>query len=166
LKRLIVLLLFAMPLVAQSSPPTTQGTFSLAASAVALPGGVQTVAGTLLGQTFAVANTVSLRATEVMAPGLSMNAFLGGVQWFPNLTKILAKTKISTSQFQPYLTCSGGEDTLSTGNHFAVTCGGGANYDPTNTGHFNVNLFEIQYARFPGATGSTAIISSGVRLTF
>lgn len=173
---LILLVLAAIPAKAQNTTasstetaPINQGAFSLTASAVALPGGGQTVAGTILGQTFAVTDTLSLRATELIAPGSSTNAYFGGVQWFPNVQKVLSKTRLTSYGLVPYLTASAGADQVSpagssTKEHYAFLLGGGLNYCPMAA--MCVNAFEVQYARLPGLANNTAIVSSGLTLTF
>ncbi len=84
---------------------------------------------------------------------------------------LLAKTKLNPSAFQLYVTGSVGVDDVSEANgptkqHIAVLAGGGLNYDPTGTGKFSVNLVEVRYARLPGVENNTAIVASGLRLSF
>lgn len=166
----VAVLICALSLPAQTATPapvTNQGAFSLTAGAIALPGGKSTVAGTLLGQTMAVTSTVSLRATELLAPGVNANAYLGGVVWFPGFLQTqIAKTKLTG--LVPYFTASAGLETYSpvgaSTTHVAVLAGGGVNYCPTSG--MCVHVVEGQYARLPGAAGSTAIVSTGLSISF
>lgn len=150
---------------------TNDGPFSLTAQAMALPGGGETVAASDVGATYAITNAISLRSDNILAPSNGVQMYTGGVQWFPNLSGFLAKTKLNPKQFQFYLTGSAGIDRLvpSTGpsqQHIALLAGGGINYSPSSNGVFSVNLAEVRYAHIPGLANSTAIVSSGVNLTF
>jgi len=150
---------------------TNQGPFSLTAQAMALPGDGQTVAASDVGATYAITSTISLRSDNILAPSNGVQMYTGGVQWFPNLSGFLAKTKLNPKQFQFYLTGSAGIDRLvpaagPSQQHIALLAGGGINYSPSSNGVFSVNLVEVRYAHIPGLANSTAIVSSGVNLTF
>jgi hypothetical protein len=154
------------PLAGQA-PTSPQGSFSLTAQAVALPGGGQTVAGTVVGFTKQLTSTVSLRNDNILAPGSSFQGYFGGVQWFPNASKLLAKTKLRG--LAPYVTGSVGVDRIvpATGpsqQHIAFLLGGGMNFTPPSGP--TINLFEVRYAKLPGLANSTAIVSSGFTLNF
>jgi hypothetical protein len=153
--------------VANETPTSPQGNFSLTAQAVALPGGGQTVAGTIVGFTKAITSTVSLRNDDLLAPGSSLQGYFGGAQWFPSLSKVFAKTKLTG--LQPYVTGSIGVDRIvpSSGpsqQHIALLIGGGLNYTPSSGP--TINLFEVRYARLPGLANNTAVVSSGLTLSF
>lgn len=149
-------------------PPTNEGNFSLTAKAVALPGGGQTVAGTVLGQTMAVTSSVSLRADELLAPASNLQVYAGGLQWFPGrLQKVLQKTNLNG--LVPYVTASAGSATVSppsgpSQKHIAILAGGGANYCANRT--MCVNVAEVRWADLPGVSNSTILLSSGLTLTF
>lgn len=64
----------------------------------------------LLGQTYSITNNWSVRGDEIMAPGSSLDAYAGGVQYFLPLAKALAKTKLNANQLQFYVTASAGMD--------------------------------------------------------
>ncbi len=170
----LVCLFSAIPAAAQSSsseaaaPPTNQGSFSLTAQAVALPGGGQTVAATDVGATFQVTTNFSLRDDNLLAPSNGMQFYGGGANYFLP-TSFLKNSKLNPSSFQPYVTGSIGVDRIvpATGpsqQHIAFLIGGGLNYKPA-TGVW-VNLFEARYAKLPGLANNTAIISSGFTLNF
>lgn len=148
--------------------PTT--TFSITSQAVALPGGEQTVAATIVGGTYAVTTNLSIRNDNLMAPGNGLQAYFGGLQYYLNAAKLLAKTTFANA-IQPYITASMGVDIVSPANaptqqHYSFLAGGGLNYDPSNTGHFSVNLIEVRWAKLPGYANSTAVVASGVKLSF
>jgi opacity protein-like surface antigen len=165
--------LFTLPTVAQTvakppAPPENQGSFSLNAQAVALPGGGQTVAATDVGATFAITTNFSLRDDNILAPSNGMQFYGGGGNYFLP-TSFLAKTKLSPSSFQPYVTASLGVDRIVPASgpsqqHIAFLIGGGLNYKPTSG--VWVNLFEARYAKLPGLAVNTAIVSSGFTLNF
>jgi hypothetical protein len=149
------------------TPTSPNGNFSLTAQAVALPGGGQTVAGTIVGFTKSITNTVSLRNDDLLAPGSNFQGYFGGAQWFPNVSKQLAKTKLTG--LQPYITGSVGIDRIvpSSGasqQHIAFLAGGGLNYTPASGP--TINLFEVRYARLPGLANNTAVVSSGFTISF
>lgn len=153
--------------VANETPTSPQGSFSLTAQAVALPGGGQTVAGTIVGFTKSLTNSVSLRNDDLLAPGSDFQGYFGGAQWFPNVSKVLAKTKLTG--LTPYLTGSVGIDRIvpSSGpsqQHIAFLAGGGLNYTPSSGP--TINLFEVRYARLPGLANNTAVVSSGFTISF
>jgi hypothetical protein len=153
---------------AASAPPTNQGSFSLTAQAVALPGGGQTVAATDIGFTKTITPNFSLREDSILAPSNGMQFYGGGGSYFLP-TKFLAKTLLDPKALQPYVTASVGVDRVvpATGasqQHIAVLIGGGLNYKPANG--VWVNIFEARYARLPGVANNTAIVSSGFTLNF
>ncbi|MGA9883574.1 MAG: hypothetical protein WBQ34_07640 [Candidatus Acidiferrales bacterium] len=177
------LCLFALPVAAQTSgtpsapststsdasaPPTNQGSFSLTAQAVALPGGGQTVAATDLGFTKAITPNFSLRDDNILAPSNGMQFYGGGGNYFLP-TAFLSKTLLDPKSLQPYVTASIGVDRIVPASgpsqqHIAFLFGGGLNYKPASG--LWVNLFEARYAKLPGVANNTAIISSGFTLNF
>ncbi len=151
-----------------AAPPTNQGSFSLNAQAVALPGGGQTVAATDVGFTKAITSNFSLRDDNILAPSNGVQFYGGGANYFLP-TRFLAKTLLDPKSFQPYVTASAGVDRIVPASgpsqqHIAFLIGGGLNYKPANG--VWVNLFEARYAKLPGLANSTAIVSSGFTLNF
>ncbi len=151
-----------------SAPPTNQGSFSLNAQAVALPGGGQTVAATDIGFTKGITPNFSLRDDNILAPSNGMQFYGGGGNYFLP-TSFLSKTLLDPKSLQPYLTASIGIDRIvptsgPSQQHIAFLIGGGLNYKPANG--VWVNLFEARYAKLPGLANNTAIISSGFTLSF
>lgn len=170
---LLFVVFFCQPCFAQaaSAPPSNGGAFTLTASPMALPGGGKTVAASVLGETYSISNNLSVRADEILAPGNNTQVYVGGVQYFVPMAKLLSKTKLNSTQFQFYVTGSVGIDRIvpATGpsaQHISLLAGGGLNYSPAGSGKFSINLFEIRYARLPGLANNTALVSSGLKLTF
>jgi hypothetical protein len=150
------------------TPPSNNGSFSLNAQAVALPGGGQTVAATDVGFTKAITPNFSLRDDNILAPANGMQFYGGGGNFFLP-TNFLSKTLLDPKSLQPYVTASIGIDRIApatgpTQQHIAILIGGGLNYKPANG--VWVNLFEARYAKLPGLANNTAIISSGFTLNF
>lgn len=151
-----------------SAPPTNQGSFSLSAQAVALPGGGQTVAATDVGFTKAITPNFSLRDDNILAPSNGMQFYGGGGTYFLP-TSLLSKTLLDPSTLQPYVTASIGIDRIVPASgpsqqHIALLIGGGLNYKPASG--VWVNLFEARYAKLPDLANNTAIVSSGFTLNF
>lgn len=151
-----------------SAPPTNQGSFSLSAQAVALPGGGQTVAATDVGFTKAITPNFSLRDDNILAPSNGVQFYGGGANYFLP-TSFISKTLLDPSSLQPYVTASIGVDRIVPASgpsqqHIALLIGGGLNYKPASG--VWVNLFEARYAKLPGLANNTAIISSGFTLNF
>jgi hypothetical protein len=151
-----------------SVPPTNQGSFSLSAQAVALPGGGQTVAATDVGFTKAITPNLSLRDDNILAPSNGMQFYGGGGNYFLPAS-FLKKTVLDPSSFQPYVTATVGVDRIvpATGpsqQHIGFLVGGGLNFKPASG--VWVNLFEARYAKLPGLASNTALISSGFTLSF
>ncbi len=151
-----------------TAPPTNQGSFSLNAQAVALPGGGQTVAATDVGFTKSITPNFSLRDDNILAPSNGMQFYGGGANYFLP-TSFLSKTLLDPKSLQPYATASIGIDRIVPASgpsqqHIALLIGGGLNYKPA-TGVW-VNLFEVRYAKLPGIANNTAVVSSGFTLSF
>ena len=168
----VLLLLLPFAAVAQTPAPTT--TFNLTASAIALPGNHTTVAGTVVGGTFAITPNFSLRDDNLIVPAANLDGFFGGIEYnLPRLSTSLnnISPNLNGNSFQFYLTGSFGVDriTPSTGaviQHYAALAGGGVRYDPTSTGHFTVSLAEVRWAKLPGYANSTAIVSTGFKISW
>lgn len=166
----LALALLGSPLFAQSVPPTNAGKFSITAQAMSLPGGGQTVAAAMVGSTFAISPNLSLRGEAIMA-GSSTNAYAGGVQYVLPSAKLLAKSTLNPKTLQFYVTGSLGVDRVAvsasnTQQHLAALAGGGINYSPMADGKFSIGLVEVRWARLPGLTSNTALVSSGLKLSF
>ena len=168
---LFLIVALAISVFAQTPPnPSTESpTFTLNASV--LGGGQNLGAATDIGATFAVTKNWLLRSDNIIAPAVNTQGFFGGVQYnLPQLQKLLANTNLSNKNFQFYATAAMGAARTQIGasgtpvNHFAALAGGGVNYDPTGTGKFSLNLAEVRWAKMPGWSNSTVIVSSGLQL--
>jgi hypothetical protein len=175
MKKTLALLAFlfsAIPAFAQAPTPTQ--TFNFTAQAVALPGGKTTVPAMILGGTFAITPRFSLRNDNLMVPGSGFSGYFGGFEYsLPQLGVALnnMSPNLNGNKFQFYLTGSMGIDRIalqdgSATQHYAFLAGGGVRYDPTSSGHFSVNLIEVRWAKLPGYANSTAVVSSGLTLSF
>lgn len=153
------------------SPISPSYTFSMQATAVALPGNHQTVAGSLTVPVFYLTDHLALRNDNLLAPASDLQGYFGGIQYDFPIESLLAKTKLPKNTFSFYLTASAGVDRIVPAQgpeqqHYAFLAGGGVHYDPTSSGHFSVTLFEVRYAKLPGYANNTAILGTGVRLNF
>lgn len=172
--RVILLLLAATASFAQdpAPQPTPTTTFHLQASALSLSGNKQTVPGTVIGGTLAITDNISIREDNILVPAGDLQAYTGGLQYaLPFLSKkVTSSTVMDGNSFQFYVTGSLGVVHVAKNGgdaqHYAILAGGGLNFDPTHTGKFSVNLFELRYAKLPGYVNNTAIVSSGLRLGF
>lgn len=150
-------------------------TFALTAQPIALPGGKQTVAGTLAGMALTVTDKFDLRNDNIIAPGNNFQGFFGGFNYrLPIISHKLnnASPTLNGERFQFYLTASVGIDRITpavktdaTKSHYAVLAGGGVNYDLTGSGHWTFGA-EVRYAKLPGLQNNTAIVSVGPTLHF
>jgi hypothetical protein len=180
---LLIAAMISLGAQAQTTPtepaaPAGYSTFSLTANVMPLSGGGQTTAATDVGEAFAITPNFSVRADQITAPGSNLSAYLGGVKYFLPTSKLLAKTNLNPQTFQFYVTggaginrytpaaAAGSTVTPAVQQHFAAVAGGGVNYDPTSSGNFSLNLIEVRWGHFPGFNNSTALISSGVKLSW
>ncbi|HZU21568.1 MAG TPA: hypothetical protein VE998_01980 [Terriglobales bacterium] len=153
------------------SPAPAATAYSLTLNAVGLPGGKQSVPGTDAGFLFGVTQNASLRSDNILAPGNGFQAYLGGVQYRLNfLAKALenASPQLDGSHFQFSAHASIGVDRVSNpagqyAQHYAVMAGFRGDYDPSGSGKFSVNLFDISYAKFPGWANNVPVISLGMK---
>lgn len=162
---------FAQTATPAPAPSTNSTSFTISANVVSLPAGGVTSAATDVGQTFAVTPNLFLRGDEILAPAVNLSGYFGGIQYALPTAKILAKTNLDPTHFQFYITGSGGQARITVGanpvtTHFAALAGGGINYDPTGKGKFSVNLAEVRWAKFPGLSNSTVLVSSGLKIGF
>ncbi len=163
--------LFAFAVLAVSAvaqtPPTPQ-TFSLTASAISLPGGGHTVAGTVAGATLNVTQNVALRSDNIIANGSDFKGFFGGFNYqLPVLGKKLnnASPNLDGARFHFYVTASAGVDQVGDKQHYAFLAGGGVYYDLTSSGSWNFGG-EVRWAKLPGLANNTAIVTAGPSFRF
>jgi len=166
MKTLAVALVTLLLAVAALGQATNSPSFSLNFNVLSGPGGV----GTDIAGTYAVSANFLVRQDTLIFPGVAGNFFGAGLQYsLPQVCGLLANTNLNCEKFQPYVTGSAGVTRVPDDgvfvNHIGVMGGFGANYDPTGTGKFSVNLIDFHLARLPGMTsGLTPIVSLGVSL--
>lgn len=169
-------LLFAVLLCLASTAVHAQdySTFSMTASALALPGNHQTVTGAVSGITFSPTPNLDLREDNITPATPGSLAFLGGFSYhLPAIsTKINnASPNLNGYNFDVYLTASLGETRITdaagnTASHYAGLAGVGMRYKLSSGGAWSMG-FEARAARLPGmASGWTAVISLGPQLRF
>lgn len=166
LPALLVCLLCAT-ISAHAQAPTNSPQFTLNFNVLNGPLGS---VGTDIAGTYAVTANALLRSDNLIFPAVNGSYFGGGIQYALPTCGLLAKTNLNCEKFQFYGTGSVGETRITVGSnpaldHIGAMVGGGANYDPTGTGKFVLNLFDVHVARFPGmASGAIAIASVGFNL--
>ncbi len=171
MKKLLVVLstlLVAVSALAQTPPPPTNSPqFTLNFNALNGPLGTT---GADIGATYAVTANYLLRADNLIFPAVNGQYFGAGLQSALPTCSWLANTNLNCEKFQLYGTGSFGESRIAIGsnpatNHAAGMFGAGANYDPTGTGKFTMNIFDFHVARFPGmSNGLVYIASVGINL--
>lgn len=152
LRLLLVMLLFALPCIAQTPAPTPL--FSVSTQAMALRIGGQTVPATDAIGTFYLTKNLALQSDNILAPGNDLQAYLGGVRYNFNLDKYLAKTNIPKGTFLPYVHAAVGivRNVPSVGQdqqHYSVLAGGGFDYDPTGQSRFSFGP-RVEWFNAPG----------------
>jgi hypothetical protein len=169
---LAVLALTITSFAQDAAPFAPSKTFNFSAQAVALPGNKATVAATVLGGTLQVTENFSLRQDSILGQAGNFTGYYGGFEYnLPSLSKKLnAVSQFDANHLQFYLTASVGVDRVSSLSgdvqHYSGLVGGGARYDPTGSGRFGLQLFELRYLKAPGFANNTAVLSTGVKFGF
>lgn len=109
----------------------------------------------------------TLTEHNIVAPSINLTGYYGGLQWTPDLTKVIAKTLIPANTFQPYIEFGTGVVSNSTKYHSSTFAGGCVNYDPTSEGHFGIPTC-VKYLNAPGFGKSPHgwEVSSGIKWSF
>lgn len=160
-------LMFAVGVRAQSTAHVASASNSLTiqGEVSAITGGNASSAISDAVITYPVVSSFLLRNDTYTQPGLV--ADLPGAEFafsqLPALQKLISKTNFKDLQF--YAAGSTGYAQLTdalgvTSKHVAYTFGGGANYDPTSSGHFTINLFDVRLANF--GQGKRILFTSGI----
>lgn len=143
---LAVALLFASSVWAQDSP-----LFSVSTQAVAVRIGGQTQPGTDAIGSLNLTKNLQLQSDNILCPGINLQAYLGGVKYYPSLfTKPLAKTTLSS--IKPYVHAALGvvRNVPATGDakqHYSALAGAGFDYSVNGTFSFGPRL---EYFNAPG----------------
>jgi hypothetical protein len=167
---LLLVLLLAPCLRAQTATAGATPIFTGSSDAVAFHFNGEWMAATLVGQQFDLldfgakkTNHLSLVGNELIAPGANFNAYLGGIRYDPDLSGPLAKTNVPAGTFGMYLEGSVGNGVPSSGgSHISFLAGGGVKYRATAS--LSWNALQAQYVRFGSQQG--AILSSGLSFIF
>jgi hypothetical protein len=157
----------------QSLPVGSTSTFTMSSTAVSLPGGKSTVAGTDTQMLLNITPSFSLRDSNFISPiGNGFQYFGGGFRYnLNNLSKNLnnMSTTLNGFRFQFYFTGTVGVDRVTVSNttkqHYGTTIGGGVSYALTSTGTWQLGA-EVEYAKFPGLNNNTAIVKLGPSIHF
>lgn len=163
----LFILLMPFAVLAQSAPAP----FSLMAQPIALPGGHQTVDGSISGLSVGITQNFELREDNLIAPASNLQGFFGGFNYYlPVLSQKLnnLSPQLNGTRFQFYLSASVGQDRLTGAHqsqHYAFLAGGGLRYDLTASGHYSLGA-EVRYAKLPGLANNTAIVSVGPSIHF
>ena len=151
---LLALLVLPMTVYAQTAPPAGGTTFTASSQAVGVYIGGNWGVGTDIGEQLQVTNTVYVAGDELLATSISFTGYYGGLGWTPDISKLIAKTKLPANTFQPFVHAGAGvatnSDVKTNGTHPSFFAGGGINYSPTKNGAFTLQPVRIDYLNAPG----------------
>ena len=111
-----------------------------------------------------------LRADVVVMPSANYTGYFGGPQYnLAVLCPVLSTTSINCGKFMPYVNGAVGLGRVQVGTSPAQsTIAGlvrtGANYDPTGSGKFSLNLYECGWGRFGAGATSSWFCQTGFNL--
>lgn len=107
-------------------------------------------------------NSLSIEGHQLVAPTPSLNAYMGGVRFTPDISTLIKNTNLSSDQFGVFMQAAAGVGTLPQTSSFAFFLGGGVNYRLTSNLSFSTVDFRI------GRVGSSAYyeVSSGIQYIF
>jgi hypothetical protein len=167
-KLVLAILLVPLGLWAQDQNPTSAPRFTLDSKAIGLSGGGTSVPATDVGATFALTDHLAIRSDNILiadngnsGPSGPAQIFLAGVQYYVPAAWLVKHTKIDPKKFQLYVVGQLGVSRSSLVQELAGSAGGGANYDPTGSGKFIINLFEVRWiAKAP--VGDTTQVSNAI----
>lgn len=153
---------FAQTTTAPAAPTSTEPvttTWSTQASAVALPGGKNSVAGTDAGITFAPSPNFDLFDRNLLSSDGTLQYYAGGEDYYFPAISVAANNASPTVDFlrlRFFETASFGEARVSSVNHYGFTAGGGVQYQLTSGGAWSLGA-RAEYAHFPGYSGNAII---------
>lgn len=142
----------------EPAQPVTQ-TWSTQVSAVALPGGKNSIAGTDAGITFTPSPNLDLFDRNLLSSDQTLQYYAGGVNYrFPAISVAAnnASQNVNFLRVQFFATGSVGVAKVSSINHYGFTAGGGVNYQLTSGGAWTLGG-KAEYAHFPGYPGSAIV---------
>lgn len=134
------------------------------------------LAGNPYGASMAVSNAVNyrfttnstLRADLIVMPSPGYTGYFGGVQYdLAALCPLLAATSLNCGRFLPYVNGAVGLGRVQSGSApaadtVAALIRTGANYDPTGSGRFTLNLYECGWGRFGVGAVSSVFCQTGI----
>ncbi len=176
----VTVILMAGAMLAQSVTPTSTPTpaqpgltFTTSTQALAVSLGGQTSAATDISPSLGFLRgdygAISLAEHNILAPGINLEGYYGGMEYVPNLASAFAKTLLPPNTLQPYFEVAVG-DVLNTSvgkSHFSAFVGGGIKYDPTGSGKFLVTPIRIDYFNAPGFGHPNGVTyASGLAVVF
>jgi hypothetical protein len=104
-----------------------------------------------------------LRGDLIVMPAVGYTGYFGGPQYnlcaVSTLASLLSTTSLNCGKFMPYVNGAAGLGRIQVGTAAATQSlagliRAGANYDPTGSGKFSLNIFECGWGRFAhGASG-------------
>lgn len=157
-----VCLFLAIPAMAQTTPaaavPVTQ-TWSAQMSAVALPGGKNSIAGTDAGISFTPSPNLDLFDRNLLSSDGTLKYFAGGFNYrFPAISVAAnnASQNVNFLRVQFFATGSFGVAQVNSVNHYGFTAGGGVNYELTQGGAWTLGG-KAEYAHFPDYPGHAIV---------
>lgn len=163
-----LLFAFSLSLSGQALPnaPSFTMSFNFLGSPVA-----GSTSGLDVGAAYQFTTYSRLRSDVWSIPSAGTQAFLFGADidmWFA--CGLLGKTTLPCNRLLPYFGGAAGFGRVSLSNSLTATAPAGvlrvgANYDPTGTGHFTLNVAEVDCGAFPVAnfanTGATTVFKCG-----
>lgn len=152
---------FTVPAFSQSAPPAQPVTqqWSLTTSAVALPGGKTSIAGTDSGISFTPSANFDIFDRNLLSNDGSLKYFAGGVTYrlpiiSTKLNNMASNTDFLRFQFAP--TASFGIAQVNGVNHYGFTAGARVDYMLNASGSWTFGG-KGEYAHFPGYDGKAIV---------
>jgi len=166
---LLAVLVLSAVAFAQNAPIPTQ-TWSTNFSAMSIPGGHTTFAGTVADVGVAVTPNFSAQFETVQSPGVPNFAgyYGGGVRYQINwVSKKLNEISPNLSGFRILVSALGSAGVESiNGNHVGATLGGRVDYSLDSGGHYQPGI-EVRAVRLPYVcTGWKPAVSLGIKFGF
>ena len=164
-------LLFAVPCLAQSNAgtapvvsTTSDGTFSVSSTVVALPILGQTVAANETGAVKSITPQLSIRSTTMLTSE-GVQAYVGGPQYTFSLDKYLAKTTLSTQHFELSVHGAAGAIETPSGQHITEMVETALHWSPIAGGSFSL-VGGVQGWNLVGAGGWKPAIILGPKVSW
>jgi hypothetical protein len=149
---------------------STSSGFSATSEAVAVRYAGEWSAGTHITESYDLvdfgktkANHLYVQGHELLAPTPGISIYAGGLQYEPDLTALLKKTNVASTNFGVYINGAVGNGVpTSGGSHISFLAGGGVKYALTSA--LTWQSLNVQYFRYGSNNG--AAISTGLSFIF